>query len=164
MRQKVLVALLLIGVSAVLGATVLREPIAAAASPFQNVIIGNDSSHPVPVRSADPPNAFSWRATNSESFPCPQGLPAGTRWHISSFALTGIGTGNDGGFAELALQSDAAPNQIVFGPTINMLGRDTKQLTFPQPLVLTSTVADQCLRTAASGVTARESYVVGWHD
>jgi len=36
--------------SAVLGATVLREPIASAASPFQNVIIGNTASQPVPVQ------------------------------------------------------------------------------------------------------------------
>src|SRR5436853_4365543 len=41
-------AALIVG-SVVLGATVLREPIASAASPFTNVIIGNTSTNPVPV-------------------------------------------------------------------------------------------------------------------
>src|SRR5262245_48194381 len=54
MRQKVLVVLLVIGISAVLGATVLREPIAAATTaattPFQNVIVSNIPDKPVPVK------------------------------------------------------------------------------------------------------------------
>ena len=49
MRRALIPAFLLLLGSAVLGATVLREPIARAATPFTNVIVGNDSSHPVPV-------------------------------------------------------------------------------------------------------------------
>src|SRR3954447_7853128 len=49
MRKTVAVAVALVMASLVLGATVLREPIANAASPFQNVIIGNTSTDPVPV-------------------------------------------------------------------------------------------------------------------
>src|SRR5690349_8244493 len=49
MRKAIIAATLLVLGSAVLGATVLREPFAAAATPFENVIIGNDNSHPVPV-------------------------------------------------------------------------------------------------------------------
>ena len=52
MRRAVFVAFLLILGSAVLGATVLREPIAWAASPFQSVIVANDPSAPVPVKAA----------------------------------------------------------------------------------------------------------------
>ena len=48
MRKALVVALLLVG-SAALGATVLREPLAQAASPFTNVIVGNTSTNPVPV-------------------------------------------------------------------------------------------------------------------
>ena len=50
MRHKVLLALLLIVLSAVLGATVLRDQIATAASPFQSVIVGNTADNPVPVK------------------------------------------------------------------------------------------------------------------
>ena len=51
MRKAIFVALLLVLGSAVLGATVLREPIAwAATTPFQNVIVANDKTAPVPVR------------------------------------------------------------------------------------------------------------------
>ncbi|HEY6960603.1 MAG TPA: hypothetical protein VI408_01800, partial [Gaiellaceae bacterium] len=41
--------LLLLG-STVLGATVLREPVADAAAPIASVFVSNDASHPVPVR------------------------------------------------------------------------------------------------------------------
>ena len=49
MRKGALAGLLLIVGGALLGATVLHEPIATAASPFTNVIIGNTSENPVPV-------------------------------------------------------------------------------------------------------------------
>jgi hypothetical protein len=50
MRNAIIAAFLLVLGSMVLGATVLREPLANAASPFTNVIIGNDTSNAVPVR------------------------------------------------------------------------------------------------------------------
>jgi hypothetical protein len=50
MRKAIIPAFLLVLGSIVLGTTVLREPLANAASPFTNVIIGNDTSNPVPVR------------------------------------------------------------------------------------------------------------------
>jgi hypothetical protein len=49
MRKGALAGFLLIVGGAVLGATVLHEPIATAASPFTNVIVGNTSENPVPV-------------------------------------------------------------------------------------------------------------------
>lgn len=49
-HKKVGLGVAVLVLSAVLGATVLREPIATAASPFQNVIIGNTASQPVPVK------------------------------------------------------------------------------------------------------------------
>jgi hypothetical protein len=48
MRKLLVVAVLLVG-SAALGATVLREPLAEAASPFTNVIVSNPATNPVPV-------------------------------------------------------------------------------------------------------------------
>ena len=59
MKKWPFVALLLVGAT-VLGATVLREPIGYAASPFTNVIVGNDATHPVPVTSAPSP---LWQGT-----------------------------------------------------------------------------------------------------
>jgi len=50
MRKALIPAFLLVLGSMVLGATVLREPIAHATSPFQPVIVGNDTAHPVPTR------------------------------------------------------------------------------------------------------------------
>jgi hypothetical protein len=49
MRKAIIPAFLLLLGSMVLGATVLREPIARAAAPITNVFVTNDSSHPVPV-------------------------------------------------------------------------------------------------------------------
>lgn len=49
MIRKVVLGVLLVVVAAVLGATVLREPIAVAAAPIQNVIVGNTTANPVPV-------------------------------------------------------------------------------------------------------------------
>jgi hypothetical protein len=48
MRKSIVILMLIVG-STVLGATVLREPIAQAASPFTNVIIGNTAANPIPV-------------------------------------------------------------------------------------------------------------------
>jgi hypothetical protein len=50
MRKVVIPAFLLVLGSLVLGATVLRGPIADAATPFTNVIVSNTASNPVPVR------------------------------------------------------------------------------------------------------------------
>jgi hypothetical protein len=52
MRKAIIPAFLLLLGSAVLGATVLREPIARAATPIASVFVTNDSAHAVPVRSA----------------------------------------------------------------------------------------------------------------
>lgn len=49
MIRKVVVGVLLVMAAVLLGATVLREPIAVAASPFTNVIVGNTADNPVPV-------------------------------------------------------------------------------------------------------------------
>jgi hypothetical protein len=50
MRRAIIPAFLLLLGSAVLGATVLRDPIAHAAVPITSVFVTNDSSHSVPVR------------------------------------------------------------------------------------------------------------------
>jgi len=56
MKEWQFVVLLLVGAS-VLGATVLREPIAHAASPFENVIVANTKDNPVPVAEQGTVNA-----------------------------------------------------------------------------------------------------------
>jgi hypothetical protein len=48
--KKLSLAALLLVVGTLLGATVLREPVADAATATLNVFVSNDSSHPVPVR------------------------------------------------------------------------------------------------------------------
>jgi hypothetical protein len=49
MVRKLTAALLLVCLSAALGATVLREPIAHAADKLTPVFVGNDAANPVPV-------------------------------------------------------------------------------------------------------------------
>jgi hypothetical protein len=50
MRKAVTGAVVLVLTSLVLGATVLREPLARAAAPIASVFVTNDSANPVPVR------------------------------------------------------------------------------------------------------------------
>ena len=49
MVRKLVVALILVGVSTALGATVLREPIAHAAAKLTPVFVTNDAANAVPV-------------------------------------------------------------------------------------------------------------------
>jgi hypothetical protein len=50
MKKALIPAFLLLLGSAVLGATVLREPLAQAAAPIASVFVSNDTSSPIPVR------------------------------------------------------------------------------------------------------------------
>ena len=50
MSGRVIAALALLVVSAILGASVLREPLARAAPPITSVFVANDASQPVPVQ------------------------------------------------------------------------------------------------------------------
>ena len=52
MRRAIIPAFLLVLGSLVLGATVLREPLARAATPIASVFVTNDSAHAIPVRTA----------------------------------------------------------------------------------------------------------------
>jgi hypothetical protein len=90
-------ALLVLLVSAVLGATVLREPIAFAAGPFQNVIVTNTASNPVPVTVGNIPavqdvavrapelwgKRVSLAGDGPAVFICP---PAGKKFIVQSFS------------------------------------------------------------------------------
>ena len=101
MRKAVFVAFLLMLGSMVLGATVLREPFAWAATPFQNVIVANDASAPVPVTgqlSVQQQGTADVRVTNA-SVPVQQQGTADVRVTNSSLTvapqapITGIGRG-----------------------------------------------------------------------
>src|SRR5262245_2650643 len=70
MRRKtpLLIALFVVVVGAVLGATVLREPLAAAATtPFQNVVVVNSASQPIPTQVTGPVTVQP-RLTNQFNF------------------------------------------------------------------------------------------------
>jgi hypothetical protein len=176
-HKKVGLGVAVLMVSAVLGATVLREPIATAASPFQNVIIGNTASQPVPVAQqgtvnatvngtvavspAVPPNSFSLRGNGNRALDADCGA-AGRHWFISSFAAA-----ND---------SDTTPAKVVFrlsgagftteGPTLVVGPNQTAQLTFPQPFdysIPRSACAHVTVETtAASSIATWE--VVGYYQ
>ena len=94
-KAGVAVALLLLSV--VLGATVLREPIAYAASPIRDVFISNTASQPVPVTVGNLPAVQNvavqatelWgkrvelSGTNPSVFICP---PEGKKFIVQSFS------------------------------------------------------------------------------
>ena len=159
MRHKVLLALLLIVVSAVLGATALREPLAVAASPFQNVLVGNTADNPVPVkqqgtadvnvtntlgvRPAVPAGAFSVVPSGS-LFLVSGPDPAGTGYAITSFTVNNptdtpkivdvfaaYGNTND------CETFSGAPGIPLAGPRVVVPTGDTVHLDFPQPFVFT---------------------------
>ena len=111
MRHKKLglgLALLVLLLSAVLGATVLREPIAYAASstPFQNVIVMNSDTQPVPVKQVGGvtastsdvdqrtakrfgPKTFGTFAGDPVLLIAQDGIPAGQKFIVSYVGIEG---------------------------------------------------------------------------
>jgi hypothetical protein len=97
MRKVVIPAFLLLLGSMVLGATVLREPIARAAGPIQSVFVSNTASQPVPVTvgnlpavqnvAVQAPELWGKRVelagTNPSIFICP---PSGKKFVVQSFS------------------------------------------------------------------------------
>jgi hypothetical protein len=55
MRRGIVAGLGLVALAVVLGATVFRGDVAAAAGPLMNVFVTNDASHPVPVSVTNTP-------------------------------------------------------------------------------------------------------------
>src|SRR5436309_15934899 len=88
MRKALIPAFLLLLGSAVLGATVLREPIARAAAPISSVFVTNDASHAVPVHEQGTANV---NVTNAGGRVIPVAhdvtLPTGT--YLSPVVATG---------------------------------------------------------------------------
>jgi hypothetical protein len=171
MRKALIPAFLLVLGSAVLGATVMHEPIAHAGSAM-SVLVANSKTTPVPVseqnldasgnikvheqgtanvnvngvittQQASPPHSFSKFLKPPQGGAidgCGENLPAGTRWYISSFAVT-----NEGGAVSEAAQLGLFEPGTPAGPELVAGPDETAQLTFPQPYVLTSSVAGSCL-------------------
>ena len=83
-HKKVGLGVAVLVLSAVLGATVLREPIAFAATPFQNVIITNTASQPVPVSIG-----------NTAGQPVPVKSPPQPLWQGTPYVSTQIILDND---------------------------------------------------------------------
>src|SRR5262245_49948691 len=92
MKRAILVGLLLVVVSAVLGATVLREPIATAAAPITNVLVTNTATNPVPVREVSPSQqaqpAYFRGADAGTHPPLIPAVPAGKRLVITYIYVT----------------------------------------------------------------------------
>jgi hypothetical protein len=68
MRRIIFIALLLLGTSLVLGATVFRAEVASAAATL-NVVVTNNSDNPVPIRDADNPASDSVMLSHTRAFP-----------------------------------------------------------------------------------------------
>jgi hypothetical protein len=168
MKKWPFVALLLVGAT-ILGATVLREPIGNAASPFTNVIVGNDATNPVPVtqqgtvtiQAAMPSKPFSILgdgvSTNVDG--CGANLPAGTKWFISSFGAANSGA-FDGGATLFIRNSTGDTFTLALNVATKM--NTTSQLTFPQPFIITSPADGSCLVVATDD--SAFSYVVGYRQ
>ena len=187
MRHKVLLALLLIVLSALLGATVLRDQIAVAASPFTNVIVGNTADNPVPVKqqgTADV-NVTNDALSVQPAVPAgafsvvPSGLlllvsgpdPSGTGYAITSFTIS-----NDNDTpkhvrlqAKYLASNDCAgfggtPAVTIEGPNAVVPAHATVHLDFPQPYIFaprSETVACLVVGGDASGL-ADDTTVIGY--
>jgi hypothetical protein len=159
-----------------LGATVFSGTIASAASNVGTTIVGpldgqgNVKVHEqgtanvsvqgtVPVAPASPPHAFSRFGGGSTDELCP-GLPVGTKWYISSFAL--IRVDSEPGFGHVELNAPFGLPDVI-GPQMAVPAFDTRQLTFPQPYVLQQSFANMCLRMVAEPQTTQWVIVVS-HD
>jgi hypothetical protein len=77
MRKAIIPAFLLLLGSTVLGATVLREPLAKAAVPIASVFVTNDASHPVPVHEQGTANVNVTNSSLQVAAPTP--ITAGGR-------------------------------------------------------------------------------------
>jgi hypothetical protein len=78
MRIKLLAAFVFLVGSAVLGATVLQEPLARAAAPIASVFVSNDASHPVPVRDLAAPGDTATRYSSAAETCCNLLMQGGT--------------------------------------------------------------------------------------
>jgi hypothetical protein len=115
----------------------------------------------VTTEAAQPSNGFSLASltAGAPSFDnldgCDQSLPAGTRWFISSFAVSNGSTFEAVASLDLLLrQEDSFAGRVVSGPVIPVPAGETVQLTFPQPFVLTSPQNDVCLKGFTTGPVA----------
>jgi hypothetical protein len=103
MRHVWISALVLVLGSVVLGATVFRTQVAAAADKVQSVFVTNDAAHPVPVTSLDDPGRQAFAFFQNDSFGSPEDshveqftVPTGERLVIQSVSINAavdIGTG-----------------------------------------------------------------------
>lgn len=98
MRKLSFAALLLVAAT-VLGATVLREPVADAATATLNVIVQNDSSHPVPVQQQGTASV----SVNNTVATADVDVRTAVRFGPESFQTAG------GGFQEVVIPRDAIP-------------------------------------------------------
>jgi hypothetical protein len=117
----------------------------------------------VTTQAAQPANSFSLGTDLGQGLTegCDQSLPAGTRWLISSFAVTN--RTDSPGFAQLELNRPVNPFAgPIRGPRIEAPPHDTVQLTFPQPFVLISPLDGICLMSFIDGFI--EITVVGYRQ
>lgn len=104
----------------------------------------------VSTQAAEPAHPFSVSSQGLGPIDgCGDGLPAGTRWYISSLSLT---------------DEDTSPAVLTIGTVSHSVSiaappNDTRELTFPQPLVLTSTGDGGCLDAGFLGGGASEALV-----
>ena len=150
----------------VLGATVLQAPVASAVNKFSDVVVRNTAENPVPVvqqgtanvavqgtvpvKVIEPANQFSVVLSDEDGSQaidgCGAGLPATTAWHISSISGTAF-VGSNPGYSTVQLGlRDPSGGQLFAGyPTMRVPEKGSLQFTFPQPLVINSRAAGDCL-------------------
>jgi hypothetical protein len=113
--RKLHVVALLLGVATILGATVFREQVAAAAPPIRNVFVTNDFKSPVPVIAAGPvqpvfisdPNIFFSQGTFRATKVLYQ-VPAGHLLVIESVSVDTFVDTDDAGFHRALLVVSSA--------------------------------------------------------
>jgi hypothetical protein len=145
--------------SALVGATISREPVAQAAGAAFSVFVNNDSNHPVPIREqnvdangnlkvheqgtvqmAIPATQFS--NTISCDLGCQVSL-VNANSDTATFFVSSLSFENTGPSSNTATLRVNCPTQngsigVTVGPSVSALAGNTGQLTFPQPYALTA--------------------------
>jgi hypothetical protein len=135
MRKVILGSIVLTLTSAALGATVFRAPIAAAASPFTNVIIGNTASNPVPVSVLAPTPVTSGGGDA-------QATAGVTTLLLSTVTATAISIHMDANVdgVRLLLGKGSTAPAMFYGPNQN--GNSDITLSLPRPITFDAIACD----------------------
>jgi hypothetical protein len=154
MRKGPLAGLLLVVCGAALGATVLHEPIATAASPFTNVIIGNTSDSPVPVAEQNRDGNGNIRVHEQGTVAVHEQGTASVSVTNSSIPVTGTVNIGNGAMRQIHVASNVTlPKNFALNTGFQDTSDCRALAAFIKPGELNLDNSDVFIRTSVTGAT-----------